>query len=219
MKLTWSAERASKAYIDTVTACKTYQESGVPELVSAMAAGWNAQLILETWALGNPIFTSIGLTVSRRHTGGRHVCVVPDEGSRSEYIKMVEGTVGAATEVLIVGEAIEEVMERLEGIDFMVVDCRLEDFCKLLKMARLGDRGAVLVCTNASSRNLSGFRWGAVLEGRRPSQVQRRLVRSVFLPVGKGLDIAYVGMSGGRKSSRWIKSVDHESGEEIIIRK
>ncbi|KAK4745212.1 hypothetical protein SAY87_011524 [Trapa incisa] len=219
MRLTWSPERASKAYIETVTACKAYKESGVPELVSAMAAGWNAQIIFETWALGRPIATSIGLAVSSRHTGGRHVCVVPDEGSRSEYIKMVGETMGAATEVLIAGEASEEAMEGVKGIDFMVVDCRQEDFCKLLSTARLGDRGAVLVCKNASSRTLSDFRWATILEGRRPPQGQRRLVRSVFLPVGKGLDIAYVGMSGGRKSSRWIKCLDHVSGEEVIIRK
>lgn len=77
------------------------------------------------------------------------------------------------------------------------------------------------MCKNASSTIGLGFRWQSVLEGGGP----RQLVRSVFLPVGKGLDIAYVGMSGDvtsgsiSKSSRWIKCVDHESGEEIIIRK
>ncbi|OWM88404.1 uncharacterized protein LOC116206277 [Punica granatum] len=218
MRLTWSPERASKAYIETVTACKAYQESGVPELVSAMAAGWNSQLILETWARGRPIATSIGLAVSSSHTGGRHVCVVPDEQSRLEYVTIV-GEVASATEV-IVGEA-EEAMQRMAGIDFMVVDCRQEDFGMLLRTARLGSRGAVLVCKNASSRVGSGFRWRSILDGGAP----RRLVRSVFLPVGKGLDIAYVGTSGGgtsgsaRKNSRWIKHIDRESGEEIIIRK
>lgn len=183
-----------------------------------MAAGWNAQLILEMWGQGRPIATSIGLAISCRHTGGRHICIVPDELSRSEYINIL-GEVGSATEV-IVGEA-EEAMKEIVGIDFMVVDCRGEDFEELLRMAKLGGRGAVLVCKNASSRIGSGFRWRSVLDGGGP----RRLVRSVFLPVGNGLDIAYVGTSGGggsgsiEKSSRWIKCIDHESGEEIIIRK
>ncbi|KAK4740827.1 hypothetical protein SAY87_024415 [Trapa incisa] len=218
MRLTWSPERASKAYIETITACKSCKESGVPELVSAMAAGWNAQLILEMWARGRPIATSIGLAISSRHTGGRHVCIVPDEQSRSEYISIV-GEIGSAPEI-IVGEA-EVAVGGVTGIDFMVVDCRQEDFGKLLRTARLGGRGAVLVCKNASSRIGSGFRWRSVVEGVGP----RRLMRSVFLPVGKGLDIAYVATSGDdtsssvRKTSRWIKCVDHESGEEIIIRK
>ncbi|KAK4758306.1 hypothetical protein SAY87_019607 [Trapa incisa] len=218
MRLTWSPERASKAYIETITACKACKESGVPELVSAMAAGWNAQLILEMWARGRPVATSIGLAISSRNTGGRHVCIVPDEQSRSEYISIV-GEV-SATEV-IVGKA-EVAMGLVAGIDFMVVDCRQEDFGKLLRTARLGGRGAVLVCKNASSSVGSGFQWRSVIEGGGP----RRLVRSVFLPVGEGLDIAYVGTSGDgtssssvSKTSRWIKCVDHESGEEIIIRK
>lgn len=199
--------------------CKAYRESGVPEFVSAMAAGWNAQVILETWSQGSPVSTSIGLAVSSRHMGGRHVCIVPDKESWSEYTRVVREA-GSATEV-IVGDA-EEAVEGVVGVDFMVVDCRQEGFWKLLRTARLEDRGAVLVCKNASSRAMSGFRWQSVLEGGGP---RHHLVRSVFLPVGKGLDIAYVGAGGGGTSgrvgenSRWIKRIDHKSGEEIIIRK
>ncbi|XP_061976417.1 uncharacterized protein LOC133697696 [Populus nigra] len=217
MKLVWSPETASKAYIDTVKSCEVHQESSVAELISAMAAGWNAKLILETWSQGGILATSIGLAIASRHTDGRHVCIVPDELSRSQYEEAV-GEAGISPEIII-GEA-EEVMEGLVGIDFMVVDSRQRDFAGVLRVAKLSSRGAVLVCKNASSRNESSFRWRSVVDDG-----SRRLVRSVFLPVGKGLDIAHVATSGGSSSnsgkgeSRWIKHVDRQSGEEYVIRK
>ncbi|XP_030932746.1 uncharacterized protein LOC115958476 [Quercus lobata] len=227
MKLVWSPETASKAYIDTVKLCERYQESGVAELVSAMAAGWNASFIVETWSKGGIMATSIGLAVASGHTGGRHVCIVTDEQSRLEYVEgMVE--VGMSPEI-IVGEA-EEVMDELVGMDFMVVDCMRKDFIRILRLAKLSSRGAVLVCKNASSlRPASTFKWRSVLDGN-GNGGSRRLVRSVFLPVGMGLDIAHVAASGnegnpgsssgsGSGSVKWIKHVDQKSGEEHVIRK
>uniref|UniRef100_A0A5B6YYA4 Uncharacterized protein n=1 Tax=Davidia involucrata TaxID=16924 RepID=A0A5B6YYA4_DAVIN len=209
MKLVWSPETASKAYIDTVKSCEVFQESSVAELVSAMAAGWNAKLIVETWSHGGVIKTSIGLAVATRHTGGRHVCIVPDEQSRTEYVRAMEKA-GMSPEV-IVGEP-EDGVGGLMGTDFLVVDCRRNDFARILRVAKLGHRGAVLVCKNASSRSASNFRWRSVLDGG------SRLVRSVFLPVGKGLDIAHVATSG-KTQSRWIKHIDQRSGEEHVIRR
>ncbi|PSS11492.1 Cell wall protein [Actinidia chinensis var. chinensis] len=216
MKLVWSPETASKAYIDTVKSCELFQESSVAELISAMAAGWDAILIVETWSRGGVIATSIGLAVASRHTGGRHVCIVPDEDSRSAYVEAMEKA-GMSPEVVL-GEP-EEVMVGLMGIDFLVVDCRRNDFARILRVAELGHRGAVLVCKNVSSRVASDFRWRSIVEGR-----SRRLVRSVFLPVGMGLDIAHVATSGassdsGKGKSRWFKHVDRQSGEEYVIRK
>lgn len=225
MKLVWSPETASKAYLDTVkSVCHflkepvAFKESGVAELVSAMAAGWNAKLIVETWSRGGIITTSIGLAVASRHTSGRHVCVVPDEESRVEYIQEMSKAGMFLTEV-IVGEA-ENVMGGLVGIDFLVVDCKRTEFVRILGLAKLSHQGAVLVCKNASSRIGSGFRWGNVLDSG------SRLVRSVFLPVGKGLDTAYVAirdgsssLSNGKGKNRWIKHIDQKSGEEHVIRK
>lgn len=164
--------------------------------------------------------TSIGLAIARSHTGGRHVCVVPDDRSRSEYLEAMSKA--GMTAEIIVGEA-EEVMEGLVGIDFMVVDSIRKDFARVLRLAKLSTRGAVLVCKNVNSRVSSSFRWRSVAD-----DVSRRLVRSVYLPVGKGLDIAHVATSGGgagaassssKGQKRWIKHVDRESGEEHVIRK
>ncbi|XP_010255623.1 PREDICTED: uncharacterized protein LOC104596244 [Nelumbo nucifera] len=215
MKLVWSPETASKAYIDTVKSCEVFQESSVAELVSAMAGGWNPRLIVEAWHREGIVATSVGLAVASRHTSGRHVCIVPDERSRSEYVDAMREA-GMSPEV-IVGEA-EEVMEALPGIDFLVVDCRRKDFARVLKHAKLSTRGAVLICKNAGSETNSGFRWRSVLG------VGSRVVRSAFLPVGKGVEIAHVGASGAGLSapkgkSRWIRHVDQESGEEYLFRR
>ncbi|XP_057977365.1 uncharacterized protein LOC131164296 [Malania oleifera] len=219
MKLEWSPETASKAYIDTVKSCEIFQESGVAELVSAMAAGWNAKLIVEAWSRGGVVMTSVGLAVASQHTGGRHVCVVPDEQSRAEYAEAMERA-GMSPEV-VVGVA-EEAMEGLPGVDFLVVDCRRRDFERTIRAAKLGQRGGVVVCKNASSRSegsSTGTVWrSAVGEGW-------RVVRAVYLPVGKGLEIAHVGRSSGAgekemgKKRRWIKHVDQESGEEHVFRR
>ncbi|KAK9038118.1 hypothetical protein V6N11_023007 [Hibiscus sabdariffa] len=83
--------------------------------------------------------------------------------------------VGVSSMAMIVGK-IEEAMEGLVGVDFLV---------------------------NACGRAISGFKWYWVLERG------IRVVRSVFLPVGQGLDISHisidVGVVGPKKScSRWI---------------
>lgn len=198
-----------------VLQCGNFADSGVAELLSAMAAGWNAKLIVETWSQGNPIATSIGLAVAARHTCGSHVCIVPDERSRLEY---ESGMRKAGIEEIDAraGEP-EELMPRLAGVDFLVVDSNRREFTRVLRHASLSGKGAVVACKNATQRVVSGFGWQAAL-GK-----ERRVVRSVLLPVGKGLDIAHVGSSGARGGSskspnRWIKHVDQRSGEEHVFR-
>ncbi|KAG6597200.1 hypothetical protein SDJN03_10380, partial [Cucurbita argyrosperma subsp. sororia] len=224
MKLVWSPERASKAYMDTVKSCEIFGEFGVPELLSAMAAGWNAKLIVETWSDGGPVATSVGLAIAAGHTGGRHLCIVADERTRSKYVKAIlEAGVESPPEV-VVGD-VEALAEMIAAVDFLVADCKGKDFVRVLREAKPSERGAVLVCKNAWERNgnVLGFRWQGVL--RRGT----RVVKSVFLPVGKGLEIAHIGSpSGGggggvgsnsaAKGGRWIKRVDLRSGEEHVFR-
>ncbi|KAI7746533.1 hypothetical protein M8C21_004675 [Ambrosia artemisiifolia] len=218
MKLVWSPEMATKAFMDTVKSCDIYQGSSVTELISAMAAGWNAKLIVETWCHGDVTTTSVGLAVASTHTCGRHVCIVPDQESGTEYATAM-AKYGMSPEV-IVGEP-EKVVNELDVIDFLVVDSRKHEFDRILKAATFGHRGAVLVCKNASSMAVSGFRLRSLFD----DGGSRRIVRSVFLPVGNGLDIAHVAAvesgsgSGKVKNNRWIKRVDRQSGEEFLIRK
>ncbi|XP_077246701.1 ankyrin repeat/KH domain protein (DUF1442) [Tasmannia lanceolata] len=208
MKTAWCSETASKSYIDTVRAVKSGfpATTHVAELVSAMAGGFKCQLIIEAWARGDSIATSVGLAIASRHVGGRHVCIVPDERWRLEYEEAMQRS-GLSPEV-VVGEA-EEVMGGLVGVDFVVVDSRRKDFAKILRFAKMSQRGAVLVCKNA----VPCFRWRGVLGNG------TRVVRSVFLPIEKGLEIAQVSMGGGVGSgkSRWIKHFDRRTGEEHVF--
>jgi hypothetical protein len=200
--------------------CQNFKEhSGVAELLAAMAAGWNAKLIVQAWLHGEPILTSVGLAIAARHACGRHVCIVPDEQTRLEYVEAIQAyaEVSPPTEV-VVGEA-EAAMGGLVGVDFLVVDCERGDFARVLRLARLSPRGAVLACKNACQRNVSGLRWHGVLERG------TRVVRTVLLPMGKGsgLDIAHIGSKGGAPCpregpSRWIKHIDARSGEEHVFR-
>ncbi|KAF5207351.1 ankyrin repeat/KH domain protein [Thalictrum thalictroides] len=216
MKLVWCPESASKAYIDTVKSCEVFEESSVAELVSAMAGGWKPQLIVETWFHGGVITTSVGLAVASRHICGRHVCVVPNEQAKLDYIEEMRKACNICPEV-IVGE-VEQVMTRLIGIDFLVVDCRRKDFATTLSLAQLSNRGAVLICKNSTARSLN-FRWRSVVDGG------SRIVRSANLPVGKGLEIAYVatgsskGLSPGKATTRWVRHIDQLSGEEHVYRR
>ncbi|KAH1073624.1 hypothetical protein J1N35_025952 [Gossypium stocksii] len=214
MKLVWSPETASKAYLETVKSCRIFNDSGVAEFLSAMAAGWNTKLIVESWSYGGPVATSIGLAVAARRTSGRHVCIVQDERSKSSYVEAM--AVAGVPSTVIVGDA-EEAMEGLSGIDFLVVDSKRKDFARVLRYAKLSHKGAILACKNACRRAISGFRWNRVL-GK-----ETRVVRSVVLPVGQGLDIAHIGADGGvvgykNSSSRWIKHIDQRSGEEHFFR-
>ncbi|XP_047339286.1 uncharacterized protein LOC124942773 [Impatiens glandulifera] len=222
MKLVWSPELASKAYIDTVKACETINDSSVAELISATAAGWNATLIVETWCQGNPIATSIGLTIASHHTNGKHICIVPNDETAAVYIESMRIFTGETPDILIGNP--EQSAAALTGIDFLVVDCGGgNELVEILRVAKLGQRGAVLVCKNANLKTRSEFRWRSAFGGG-----SRRVVRTVFLPVGNGLEIAHVAAVGnssgdgdgnGKRRSRWFKHVNPDSGEDYFIRK
>ncbi|XP_008780495.3 uncharacterized protein LOC103700322 [Phoenix dactylifera] len=215
MKLVWCPETASKAYIDAVKALadRDLEETNVAELVAAMAGGWKAQLIVEAWDHGDGVATSLGLEAAARHTRGRHVCVVPDERSAAEYVEVMRRAgLPAAEPAVVVGEA-EEVMGEMQGVDFMVVDWRRRDAAKVLRAARAGPRGMVVVRKGA----------GRMRSGAAAMAAGTRLVKSAFLPIGRGLEVLHLGVgkgpSLGSGCGRWIKHVDRDTGEEHVFRR
>lgn len=130
---------------------------------------------------------------------------------------MMRGVVRSEATEVFIGESAEDVEERLSGVDFMVVDSKRHEFVKALGLANTSKMGAVLVCKNATQKSIPAFKWHGVL--RRGT----RVVRSVFLPVVRALDIAHVGASGGGDlkmlRSRWIKLIDPRSGEEHLFKR
>lgn len=136
--------------------CISYKESSVAEYLSATAAGWNTRLIVETWKRGDPIATSVGLAVAAIHTRGRHICIVPDEESRLEYETVMKRAVVSEATEIVVGDSVEDVVDRLSGVDFLVVDSKRGEYVKALGLANTSKMGAVLVCKNATQKSIPG---------------------------------------------------------------
>ncbi|CAN6989287.1 unnamed protein product [Brassica oleracea var. botrytis] len=224
MKLIWSPETASKAYIDTVKSCEKLGTPGAAELVAAMAAGWNATLIVETWSEGETIDISVGLNVASQHTNARHICIVPNAISEAAYLQaMTQQSCSTLPETIIMNEEeegnSEDTMQKLQGIDFLVIDWDQKDFAaNVLRNAAFGSRGAVVVCRSGYRRSTSCFSWTKAFS-------DRNVVRTVTLPVSGGLEIAHVaaarisGKSDNNNKRKWIKHIDQRSGEEHVIRK
>ncbi|KAJ4867785.1 hypothetical protein Rs2_50670 [Raphanus sativus] len=151
-----------------------------------MAAGWNTRLIVETWKRGEPIATSVGLAVA-----------------------VVRKDTAVVSTEIVVGDSVEDVVDRLSGVDFLVVDSKRGEYVKTLGLANTSTMGAVLVCKNATQKAIPGYKWHRVLRHG------ARVVRSVVLPVGRGLDIAHVGAGGGGD----LKKVHSRSGEEHLFKR
>ncbi|KFK43495.1 hypothetical protein AALP_AA1G133000 [Arabis alpina] len=217
MKLVWSPESASKAYIDTVKSCENLETPDAPELIAAMAAGWNAKMIVETWSEGDAIASSIGLNVASQHANARHICIVQNSRSQSAYLQAIQESSSSPLNLpeTIISPEPEHAMRTLQGIDFLVVDWRNKEFAaSALRNAAFGCRGAVVVCRNGYSRSSSGFSWTRALR-------DRKVVRTVTLPVTGGIEIAHVAARNSGKSEkskrRWITHIDQRSGEEHVF--
>ncbi|RLN10009.1 uncharacterized protein C2845_PM11G03530 [Panicum miliaceum] len=247
MKLVWCPEMASKAYIDGVRALAARDDlagsAEVAELVAAMAGGWNAQLVVEapdvlaqsSSSSSLPPATSLALAAAARRTGGRYACVLPEGDSASASASAVyagffgpqkDADAGAETTspwpTVVVASDADEAMARLEGVDMLVIDARRQDEAAVLRAARPGARGMVVV------RHGDGRRRGATALAAAYMAAGTRLVRSVYLPIGKGVEVLHVGVGkgpslhsrGGRRGTgRWIRHVNHDTGEEHVFRR
>lgn len=194
--------------------------------MAAMAAGWNATLIVETWSEGETIAISVGLNVASQHTNARHICIVPNARSKTAYLQaMTQQSCSNLPETIIMNDEEEEnsestIMQKLQEIDFLVIDWDQKDFAaNVLRNAVFGSRGAVVVCRSGYRRSTSCFSWTKAFS-------DRKVVRTVTLPVSGGLEIAHVAAarSSGKSESnnnkrKWIKHIDRRSGEEHVIRK
>ncbi|VVA90364.1 unnamed protein product [Arabis nemorensis] len=189
-----------------------------------MAAGWNATLIVETWSEGETIAISVGLNVACQHTNARHICIVPNAASETAYLQaMAQQSCSNLPETIIMNEdedeEAESTIQKLQGIDFLVTDWDQKEFAaNVLRNAAFGSRGAVVVCRSGYRRSASCFSWTRAFS-------DRKVVRTVTLPVSGGLEIAHVsaarssGKSDNSSTKKWIKHIDRKSGEEHVIRK
>nr|XP_016484608.1 PREDICTED: uncharacterized protein LOC107805131 [Nicotiana tabacum] len=225
MTLVWSPETASKAYLDPIQTCEISSKTSAAEFLAAMAGGYNAKLIVETWKKDENgeanITTSIakrkytfiylimifppGLAIAANHTHGRHVCVVRDEASRVEYVSAMQKlSRDVSLPEVVVGEHVEEIIRsKLSRVDFLVVDDWTKDFTRAFNSVKLNQHGAILVCKSESKGN--------------------NII--ITVPVGNGLEIAYIASNDGNLKystkipKRWISHVDRGSSEEHVFRR
>lgn len=240
----WCPEVASKAYIDGVRALAGHDDlagsAEVAELVAAMAGGWNAQLVVEapdvpaqsSISSSRPPATCLALAAAARRTGGRYACVLPEGGSASAAAVFAgvrsqeDADAGAESPspspTVVVASDADEAMARLEGVDLLVIDARRRDAAAVLRAARPGARGMVVV------RHGDGRRRGATALAAASMAAGTRVVRSVYLPIGKGVEVLHVGVGkgpslhsrgGARGTGRWIRHVNHDTGEEHVFRR
>ncbi|XP_058086423.1 uncharacterized protein LOC131233650 [Magnolia sinica] len=203
--MAWSAENAIKAYLQTVKMGKKAKEPDMSEFISALAAGNNAQLMVEACS-STAGTTTLALVAAAHQTGGRVVCIL----SRPEELRLSEDALGAESDCVefVIGDARSLLLNDYHGADFVLIDCNLEEHDQILRAAQVGlkPRGAVIMGYNAFRNRLL---WTSGM-------------RTDLLPIGDGLQITRVPASGmegvcGRRS-RWVVRVDQCTGEEHVFR-
>ncbi|MBS1105025.1 MAG: uncharacterized protein H6Q91_527 [Deltaproteobacteria bacterium] len=155
------------------------------EFICALAAGCHARALLEIG--GSSGLSTIALAAAARQTGGRLVSIEV-ERSRQEKARRRLRALGLSDRVEFVLADAATVLDRYEGLEFVLLDCEKEDYVRFAGMLRLAP-GAVVVADNILSHEL----WDYVRHVRRLAGVE-----SVTLPIGKGLEVSrFPGGSAG----------------------
>lgn len=155
------------------------------EFICALAAGCHARALLEIG--GSSGLSTIALAAAARQTGGRLVSIEV-ERSRQENARRRLRALGLSDRVEFVLADAATVLDRYEGLEFVLLDCEKEDYVRFAGMLRLAP-GAVVVADNILSHEL----WDYVRHVRRLAGVE-----SVTLPIGKGLEVSrFPGGSAG----------------------
>nr|AFK49289.1 unknown [Lotus japonicus] len=212
----WSAENATKAYLNTLKMGQKAKEPNVAEFISALAAGNNAQLMVVACASAADSNT-LALVAAAHQTGGKVICIV----SGHEELNASKIALGVASHHVqfMVGEAQKLLLsDKFVAADFLVIDCNLENHEEILKAVQEGSReknGTVVVGYNAFSCRGS---WLSSCGSKTKTQL---------LPIGEGLLVTRFGVSDnspkhgskmGKMKSRWVVKVDKCTGEEHVFR-
>ncbi|WOL02202.1 hypothetical protein Cni_G10921 [Canna indica] len=236
--MSWSRENAANAYLDTLKlraqgsgrrneALKSV-EPECNEFISAMAAGMGAKLIVEVSP--EPSQSTIALAAAARQTGGRLVCILPEQASTPVASSTKEAMEESGLNDMVefkVGDP-HQLLPEYENIDFSLVNCKSDSYRDILKLLDVNPRRAMVV-----ANHLGGGREG--LRGDVRGVKKGAQVRSLKRAIGEGMEVTMIGRMdegterkrrggvGKRRSqdlskSKWVKSIDEESGEEHIFR-
>nr|GME02496.1 putative S-adenosyl-L-methionine-dependent methyltransferase [Ipomoea batatas] len=171
------------------------------ELISALAAGNRAKLMVEVTSGGPTPFT-VALAVAAKQTGGRVVCIrppssaprrhaeelIPDEGLRGA-IEFVEGNPG-------------EVIKKFKRVEFLVVDtvAAVGDGGEMefWENVEVNPSGCVVVATNLLHEAGNRVWFGEMLKKGKMGGV----VKCVTLPIGNGVELTKIRVLGEGKTQR-----------------
>ncbi|GLJ17300.1 hypothetical protein SUGI_0300270 [Cryptomeria japonica] len=241
--MVWHRENAVNAYLDSVKLCKEMKstcfkkmEPQSTEFISALAAGMNAQLIVEVCSAASQ--STVGLAAAARQTGGRFICIVAETQTQTEIYKAVKELGLENTTEFVIGDA-KEFLPKYPNVDFALIDCKIKEYPDLLKLLNVNPTRAAVITNNLFDGKLT-----AAWEKRLEKKVG---VKSTTLPIGKGIQVTKIGdnilesceaqfrdagsgdrdtkscacnAKGGRKDkrSKWIVQVDERTGEEHVFR-
>lgn len=249
--MVWSPVNAINAYLQTVKLCKLHvekkhkclkksQELESTELISALAAGMNSQVIVEIPLA--PSATTIALAAAARQTGGRLVCILPVKAHtlQAESVEAMKEFGLEDTTDFVVGDA-SELLPSYKNVDFCVMDCKAQDCSGLFKLLNINPSVAVVVANNMLDRT--------TIAAHNKTFKRMPGAKSITLPIGKGIEVTRIGsyipssqtqqtvdiipdnkctphgninphafQGNKNKKSRWIVQVDELTGEEHVFR-
>ncbi|KAI8540303.1 hypothetical protein RHMOL_Rhmol09G0252400 [Rhododendron molle] len=156
MACNWSAENATRAYLDTMKMGKRAIEPDAAEFISALAAGTNAQLMAVVAGGVAARSTTLALVAAAHQTGGRVVCILRGP----EELRLTKHGLGPdATHVeFVIGEARYLLTNRYREADFVVIDCGLSDHDSLFRAVQAGER------RNGNGATVLGYNTGVKKE-------------------------------------------------------
>lgn len=225
---------AVNAYLETVKLCNLDTEKKCTklestELISALAAGMNAQLIVEICSA--PSSTTIALSAAARQINGRFVCILPakSDSLHVDSVKAMQEFGLEDTTEFVIGEA-NELLPSYKNVEFCLIDCKLTQDCSaLFQLLNINPSGAVVVANNLFDRK--------TIAAYDKTFKNNPSAKSTTLPIGKGLEMTRFGTSQtekgravnperrcnnsnikGNKKSRWIVRIDERTGEEHVFR-
>ncbi|CAH9090826.1 unnamed protein product [Cuscuta epithymum] len=205
----WSAENATKAYIRTMNMAKgeDVKELNGAEFVSALAAGNNARFTVV--ACAGPVDSiTLALAAASQQTGGRVICILPENYSRSN-LSLVSSSNGMHVE-FVVGDAQELILNKYREADFIAVDCNLDHHEEIFRSVEGSGRVMNTVVLGYNAFGKPSWRSGTGL-------------RINLLPIGEGLlmtriPVKKIVSNGVQKRGNWIVKVDKCTGEEHFFR-
>ncbi|KAH6833297.1 hypothetical protein C2S53_002396 [Perilla frutescens var. hirtella] len=191
----WSAENATKAYLQALTMGKKGNEPTTMAFLAALAAGHSSKLMVMASA-GSCGAAALALVCASRQTGGHVVCILcsveelaASRKALGQYANTVEFAVGDAWNLL---------SSEYTSADFVLMDCKIFGG-EQERVARGGGSGG-FVCVGYNALRGGGWRWWR--SGGLGAQ---------FLPMSSN---RIPGAGHVKEKRGWVFEVDESTGEE-----